>query len=292
MISFIICSVDPQRARETEENIRRTSGLAAPEIIIHDNRTLRWGLCRTYNHYSERASGEILCYMHEDVLFRTDDWAPKITGFYAAHPDAGVVGFLGSQYKTAAPSAVGSMPRYQMGSLIQQSPDGTKYHMQRSGEGDFSRVVQVDGLCMFVPKAVWAAHRFDAELFDSFHLYDLDFCIQIAQDFKNYVCHSVVVEHASEGSHNDDWYRYTALFIEKWKDRLPLMCIPMTHREIREAEAYAAYKFYKFVLIHRRTRWLGYAREVFRRDATLLYRIKILKYRLLPPSKGSRSRFT
>ena len=110
MITFVICSVCPERSADVARNIRSTSGIAEPEIFIHDNREVNWSLCKVYNHYSPKASNDIICYVHEDLYFRTRDWAEKIVSFYRDNPDTGVVGFLGSQIKTKAPSAVGCDP--------------------------------------------------------------------------------------------------------------------------------------------------------------------------------------
>ena len=279
MITFIISSVFPERQAQVVENIISACG-CEPEIFVHDNREACWGLCRVYNHYSAMASNEVICYLHEDIFFRTDNWGEKIVSFYRDNPDAGVVGFLGSQLKTKSPSAVGGNKKYEMGSLIQHSGSNRiKSYMQRSGSGDFSRVVQIDGLCMFVRKSVWEKYPFDEASFDRFHLYDLDFTINIARHYKNYVCHSVVAEHMSEGSHNDEWYHYTKVFQEKWGAKLPMSCIPLSPRQIRRAEEYAAYKFYKNVLKNHRTAHIDFAREMYLPYRTLLSDLRLFRYK-------------
>ena len=70
MITFVICSVDPDRSRRAELNIRRSAGID-PEIFIHDNREGGWGRCETYNHYASRAMNDCLCFLHEDSPARS-----------------------------------------------------------------------------------------------------------------------------------------------------------------------------------------------------------------------------
>lgn len=283
MITFVICSVCPERSADVARNIRSTSGIAEPEIFIHDNREVNWSLCKVYNHYSPKASNDIICYVHEDLYFRTRDWAEKIVSFYRDNPDTGVVGFLGSQIKTKAPSAVGCDPKYELGSLIQHTADGrVKMYTKKSGPGAFSRVVQIDGLCLIVRKSVHNKYPFDERLFDGFHLYDLDFTVRIAQYYKNYVCHSVMVEHMSTTAAYalDDWCYYTRVFQDNWADKLPMMSVSVTARELMRVERFTAYKFYKNIIQKGRLEYVDYAREMYKPYATFLYDLKLLRHRL------------
>ncbi len=283
MISFVICSVDPERQKKVVENINSTCGFE-PEIFVHDNRTVNWGLCKVYNHYSERATNDIICYLHEDLYFKTPDWGKKIVDFYGENPDAGVVGFLGSQIKTKSPSPVGCDPEFEMGSLMQhsngRSGDVIKMYTKRAGISDFSRVVQIDGLCIIVPKKVWREHPFDELLFDRFHLYDLDFTVNISQYYKNYICHSILVEHMSEGSHNAEWYYYTKLFQDKWGDKLPMSSIPISPSRLLRTERYTAYKFYKNVLKKGMFEYLDFAEEMYKPYSSIMYDLRLLRYKL------------
>lgn len=282
MITFIICSIRPERSADVARNICETSGIAEPEIFIHDNRDVNWGLCKVYNHYTPKASNDIICYVHEDLYFRTDNWAEKIVSFYRDNPDAGVVGFLGSQIKTKAPSAVGCDPKYELGSLTQHSAGGVvKTYTKTAGTGDFSRVVQIDGLCMIVRRSVWEQCPFNEGLFDGFHLYDLDFTVRIAQYYKNYVCHSVMVEHMSTTAAYaiDDWCYYTRVFQDNWADKLPMMSIPVTARELMRVERFTAYKFYKNIMQKGRLGYVDYAREMYRPYATFLHSLRLLRYK-------------
>ena len=165
--------------------------------------------------------------------FRTDSWARTIVDFYRATPGAGVIGFFGYALKTRSPSLMGGLSRYERASLYQHIGERVVRLESRAGEADFSPVVQVDGQCLIVPKAVWREHPFDEELFRDFHLYDVDFCVCIARRYANYICHSVFGEHGSVGSYDDDRYRNVLLFQRRWDGCLPLTVVPMSPREVR-----------------------------------------------------------
>ena len=106
-----------------------------------------------------------------------------------------MIGFFGYALKTRSPSLMGGLSRYERASLYQHIGERVVRLESRAGEADFSPVVQVDGQCLIVPKAVWREHPFDEELFRDFHLYDVDFCVCIARRYANYICHSVFGEH-------------------------------------------------------------------------------------------------
>ena len=164
--------------------------------------------------------------------FRTDSWARTIVDFYRATPGAGVIGFFGYALKTRSPSLMGGLSRYERASLYQHIGERVVRLESRAGEADFSPVVQVDGR------------------------------------YANYICHSVFGEHGSVGSYDDDRYRNVLLFQRRWDGCLPLTVVPMSPREVREAETFAAYKFYKRVLSEGRSAYVPFARSMYRRYRT------------------------
>lgn len=179
-----------------------------------------------------------------------------------------MIGFFGYALKTRSPSLSGGLKRSVRASLYRHAGGRVVRTENRAGEADFSPVVQVDGQCLIVPKSVWREHPFDEELFRDFHLYDVDFCVRIARRYANYICHSVFGEHGSVGSYDDDRYRNVLLFQRRWDGCLPLTVVPTSPREVREAETFAAYKFYKRVLSEGRSAYVPFARSMYRRYRT------------------------
>ncbi len=243
MITFIVCSIREDHLSGLAENLAATAGVEF-ELLAHDNRETRWGLARVYNRLAGRARHPLLCFVHEDVRFLSPPgWGREITAFYSAHPEAGVVGFAGSQVKTRADSGWGNLRPYNRQNLVQHGGSGGARTIRLNPAREpFSRVTVLDGLCHFVPKAVWETHRFDEVTFPGFHLYDLDFSTQVALDRSNFVCHTVLAEHFSPGSCNEAWGVATDDYHLKWSAKLPISCVPLTPDQLERCEAYSAYR--------------------------------------------------
>ena len=95
----------------------------------------------------------------------------------------------------------------------------------------FSEVKTLDGVFLFTKKEVWKKYRFDETTFDKFHCYDLDFCLQVGQQFKIFVFNNLLIEHFSSGSLNKDWVNYSIKLTEKWQNVLPVGNIPKDHQK-------------------------------------------------------------
>ncbi len=48
---------------------------------------------------ASQAKFNIICFLHEDVLFRSQNWGLTLVSLFADHPDLGLVGLAGSKYK-------------------------------------------------------------------------------------------------------------------------------------------------------------------------------------------------
>lgn len=70
------------------------------------------------------------------------------------------------------------------------------------------------------------------------------------------------------------------LFQRKWDGCLPLTVVPMSPREVREAETFAAYKFYKRVLSKGRSAYVPFAWNMYRRYRTGRTDLRLLRHAL------------
>jgi glycosyltransferase involved in cell wall biosynthesis len=72
MISIIICSrnlgIDPKLST----NITSTIGCEY-ELIVIDNSQNKYSIFQAYNIGIEKSTSEIICFVHEDVLFHSKD---------------------------------------------------------------------------------------------------------------------------------------------------------------------------------------------------------------------------
>lgn len=282
MISIIICSIKPELSISLSKNIEETIGYSAYELLIHDNREECWGLSKVYNHYANEAKGDILCFIHEDIKILTNNWGKIIEEFYQAHPKAGVVGFAGSTMKTKTESSWVSRIKYIRENIIQEHNDGTstKFYFNPNNES-FSEVAVLDGLAHFCPKNVWKSNPYDELTFDGFHFYDLDFSINIAQNFTNYVCNIIDLIHFSEGSFDKKWNHYSQIFHSKWSHQLPFVLSGITTKEINDCEARVSYKLALSELSKKKKRRLEIFKEHCQRSSILKFRVKLAYFLLI-----------
>lgn len=242
MISIIVSSVNPEQNKIFRSNIEQTIGVDY-ELLIHDNRQTGWGLCKLYNHYAARSRYDILCFFHEDIIFHTKGWGEQITAFFASHPKAGVVGFAGSTLQTEHMSGWSGRSNTNRINVTQHFPDGEVRELHVNPfHDDFSPAAPMDGLALISSRKVWSEHPFDEELFRRFHLYDLDFTMQVAQHYTNYVCHTISVEHFSSGSYDQEWFDESEKFVDKWREHLPFSVHPYSRRFINQCRHFDAYK--------------------------------------------------
>lgn len=226
MFSIIICSISPERLSQLKANIQETIGVEY-EVIALDNREKKWPIAKAYNEGARQARHPYLFFVHEDVRFHTKNWGEVIAG-KLQEPDCGVIGFAGSKVKFKTYSGWPQIPIFGCSSLYQKEPHKTNFAVFNVRlEKPFEEVVCLDGLGLFVSKALWEQYPFDEKMLTGFHCYDLDFSMQIARSrkYKNYVCTTpqVLIEHFSLGTLDKVWMRETIrMHKQKWNSFLPL----------------------------------------------------------------------
>lgn len=246
MISIIVSSVSPEQNDRFKQNIKQTIGDTPYELLVHDNRETHWGLCKLYNELARKSAYDILCFLHEDILFHTIGWGKILTDFFDTTPDTGVVGFAGATLKTKANSGWGGYKPTSRLNIIQHRRSSKIRHEKLNPDHDcFSPVAIIDGVTLIVRKKTWEENPFDELAFQGFHLYDLDFSLQIAQQYSNYVCQTIQIEHFSPGSFSKTWHQESLRFHEKWDHILPFSIYPYSKEFIQECEDFCEYKHTK-----------------------------------------------
>lgn len=226
MLSIIICSISPERLAAVRQNFEETIGGIEFEFVAIDNRERRWPIAKVYNYGASQAKYPYLFFVHEDVLFYAKGWGAIITE-KLGEPDCGVIGFAGCKVKLKAYSGWFVDRRWEhthdcrrVGGLW------IGFDLKNTLKQSFEETLVLDGLGMFVRKEVWKENRFDEHLLTGFHCYDIDFSLQIAHHYKNYVCCSplILIEHASGGSYDSQWFADTLRMHQcKWNRFLPMM---------------------------------------------------------------------
>lgn len=284
MYSVICCSVNPEAAAALERNIADTIGMPF-EFIAFDNREYGYGLCKVYNLCAARAKHPYLCFVHEDVRFLTNEWG-KMLASRLAREECGVIGFAGSVVKLKRLTGWNTCGKDLRANYVQYMRGGPHSRCVNPDKNDFSPVVTLDGLCLFARREVWREIPFDEATFRGFHAYDLDYSLSVACRYQNYVCHTVQVEHFSEGSFSYAWLGELKRLHQKWEERLPMTAVPLTQKEVASYDRLGEAYFIKFmwqkgcfdvqglsdaVRYFRRYPWSGTAWMLF---------LKYLKYKL------------
>ncbi len=229
MFSIITCSRKQGILLELKQNIAETID-CDNELVVIDNSENRYSIFEAYNEGIRRANGEILCFMHDDVLFRSTGWGNAIINHFNEDERIGLIGFAGTHFLPDTPMYWYSSPFVSQRNLNNdQGCVEEHFHEDWFGERNIIDVVAVDGFCFFARKSLFEQIVFDEKTFQGFHLYDMDICMQVIQSgYKVCVCRDVLAEHA--WSESKQFSKQGAgLFMEnlehftkKWRGTLPV----------------------------------------------------------------------
>jgi glycosyltransferase involved in cell wall biosynthesis len=234
MVSIIICSRDKQKLEEVTQSVANTIGTDY-EIIAINNSKGQYSIFKAYNIGVERSQGDVLCFMHEDISFKTTDWGRRVESIFLDNPDLGLLGVAGSSYKPRVPSHWSfpdSISKTRYNNIIQHYDKGEiVHHLSNPKHEALSRVVAVDGVWFCVKQEVFEKLSFDEETFSNFHGYDVDFSLSVNQYYKVAVTFDILIEHLSAGSFNKIWLAETLKLHTKWQKKLPIDLEPLTDYE-------------------------------------------------------------
>ncbi len=222
MISIIICSKTPTISIELKENIDNTIGLEY-ELICIDNSKNKYSIFSAYNEGVKRSRFEILCFMHDDLIFKTKDWGLSVMNRFSSSK-LGAIGVAGSPYYAILPGAWWS------GGYICQSIYGIQEFAYQSKNDNTLPVVVLDGMWFCVRKSLFSMIRFDDSTFDGFHYYDIDISIQIHQQGYDILSlYDIEIEHNSSGKLDKVWLKNAILLQNKWQKSLPLSIVNISY---------------------------------------------------------------
>jgi len=223
MVSIIICSQYESLPDALLQNIADTVGVQY-EIIHIANTSNQHSIFSAYNEGIKKSKFAYLCFIHEDVLFRSNNWGEKLA-VHLQQPDSGIFGLAGRDLVTRVPASwTVKLPGV---NIIQSSSNGRKGTKKRFKPKNFNQtrraVVLLDGVMLCMKRELMNSIKFD-ENFDGFHGYDFDICIQSAvKGLKNYVMYDITLEHFSRGNPDVIYYRNLIAIFKKWQAHLPLI---------------------------------------------------------------------
>ncbi|MCE5331940.1 MAG: glycosyltransferase family protein [Bacteroidales bacterium] len=227
MISIIISTHKPEYFEAVKASIEKTIGVAH-EIIGIENHAC-YSICETYNIGESQAQYPYLCFVHEDVLFRTQDWGKHLISTMEADQSIGLIGIAGTKFKSTYPTGSWGqssfLRKFKRGHIFIYSNDSVEQHIEFDDSIQpklLEEVVCVDGVFMFTKKEIYKSCRYDDTVFTNFHGYDLDFSLQV--HFKLYkvlVHRGIELVHLSKGNYTSYFTQANRLIQKKWRSKLP-----------------------------------------------------------------------
>ncbi|QJD97544.1 hypothetical protein HH214_17525 [Mucilaginibacter robiniae] len=203
MISIIISSYKEAYFEQVKSSINNTVGVPY-EIVKIDNPGL-YSITKAYNMGAAKAQYDILCFIHEDIQFHSENWGEHIVQCFEKEPRLGLIGIAGAKSKALLPAGWG---HYELDKnkihIIQRDKAGNKKVHTSFNGSDIDFVKVLDGVFLVTKKDVWKKIPFD-ESIEGYHLYDIDFSLRIAQEYQIAVTYKVLIEHFSPGNFSDDW---------------------------------------------------------------------------------------
>lgn len=249
MISIIICSREPNIPQELRENVESTIG-CEHEWIIVDNSRNQYNIFQAYNEGVARSTGDILCFMHDDILFHTKNWGKIIECVFADNGRVGAIGVVGAHLVPDVPAPMWAFQRvstYKLYSKTNPSyneivdsgkndgDNGYWFGNQQFSQGKpFVQVANIDGLWMCFRHSLFDSIRWDDENYNGFHCYDADISMQINKTgYDIVVTNEVLIEHASPGTLDQKYFNATETWYKKWKNHLPIVRgVSLTQRQL------------------------------------------------------------
>ncbi|MFM9907735.1 MAG: glycosyltransferase [Chitinophagaceae bacterium] len=231
MISVIVCSINIGFLAKLKENIAATIGVTY-ELISIDNRSNQFSICEAYNKGGGQAIYPYLCFIHEDIIFETENWGPLFCK-HLSKSSTGLVGVAGGDTKSYVPSSW-SIPFYSNEiNIIQhyknkEIPAATIIETNKGVYGTAKKVAVLDGVLLGTRKNIFDAIHFDEHTFTSFHGYDIDYSLQVGLRYDLFVLFDVLIHHYSEGNPNKQWMQSAIMLSNKWKKILPVSVYPLT----------------------------------------------------------------
>ena len=192
------------------------------EIIgIDDARSLAEG----YNRGMAQARGEILILSHDDIAILTSDFAARVFRHLSEFDLIGVAGT--SKVVTGKWIEAGDPYVFTLMTFPEIDSGGYGTLLLGGGPIVVPAIQALDGVFMAMRRSVADTIAFDAQSFDHFHLYDLDFSFRAyLAGFKLAVCRDIVLIHDSDGTFDEVWAEHKSRFEAKHRAHLPLNWTP------------------------------------------------------------------
>lgn len=218
MISVITCSRTNQVDLKFQQNIYETIG-ADFELIVIDNSEKKYTIFEAYNKAIKESNGDVLCFIHDDILFHTQNWGKILELEFKENPNFDLIGVAGTKVKTHYPTGWWDCDNeYKVINIIQHENQKIQKQCLGFTNNNLQEVLVIDGVFMALKKK--NNFLFDTSL-KGFHNYDLNLSYIVRENQKKVgVTKKILIEHFSIGKLNSDWFFSTILFHKKYLNNL------------------------------------------------------------------------
>lgn len=240
MISLIVCSRFKTCPDKFRSHIKSTIGDIPHELIWIDNSQNQRNMCQAYNYGVRNARYDYLCFMHEDIVFHTNNWG-EMALEDVKEASVGMLGVQGCVYYCES-TTYWTKSLFRKAHCVQMR-NGIAEKITEMDYPCSNEVVAIDGMWMFVKKDVFLnGIRWDEDSFRHFHMYDMDLSMQLIQKgYKIKILEDLWIEHKSMGNFDISFYEDNKIFHQKWDEHLPVSTIEIT-KEVQKKSQEAAFK--------------------------------------------------
>lgn len=219
----------PNFIRRYAQHLLQTVGVPQLQLLFFYNPG-RASLAEVYNRFLERSRFQIVCLLHDDLVFsRNRGWGRQVIRHFKHNPDFAILGVAGS-LGLEEHAVAWSPPQNMLGHLWHQdSVTGQAFLSDFSGHlGDhLLEAVTLDGLFLALHQARTDV-RFNPQM-SGFHFYDVQLTLDnwlsqknVSKLRKNGVMTNIAVKHLSTGTIDQEFDLYRQLTIQKYQKCLPL----------------------------------------------------------------------
>ncbi|MEI8084985.1 MAG: glycosyltransferase [Paludibacter sp.] len=234
MLSIIICSRNKTLSQDLKNNIEHTIGVDY-ELVHIDNSENKYSIFAAYNLGITKSKFPYLCFIHEDVLFHSNNWGINVIA-HLQDPKTGILGVAGGDLLTKVPASWATLISPSQ-NIIQTDLKKNKTVLLLHPENytlSKRSSITLDGIFLSMRKEITEKIYFDENL-KGFHGYDYDISIQASiAGHVNYVIYDIQLEHFSKGKTDILYFRNLISIYKKWENFLPVIGLNVTENERHE----------------------------------------------------------
>ena len=204
----IICSYNDKKILEDNLLKSLNKQIGDNELILLDNTKQRFSsAAAALNHGAKTATGDYLIFLHQDIDLLHETWLEDVEKILGSLTNLGVAGLAGYHEINGNPTMVGNikdgLPPKAVGVPI-KIPE---------------KVQTVDECLFIIPKSVFEEFQFDDVTCPDWHLYAVDYCLNMKKIGLNVYILPFEVYHVSRTySFSDDYYSTLNNIIKKHGD--------------------------------------------------------------------------